>query len=221
MRVAFDLDGVLADFAGAHRAIHDRLRPRRGPTVLGLAEPADSGADEESARSRRLQRLVWREIRLSEDFWRTVEPLEPGVIGSLHEKSIRHRWDTFFVTQRPATAGESVQRQSQLWLVDQGFALPVVIVHRGSRGKLAAALELDFLVDDTIENCVDAIEQSDTRPILVCRREDPVTETNAERLGIEVCRSAAEALGVISRTIGVPSPRPFIGRLARMGPKRR
>ena len=214
MRVAFDLDGVLADLAGAHRAIHERLRPRKGPAGLGLAESAAEGAGRGQSGSSRLERRVWREIQLGENFWQTLDALEPGVIRRLHEESLHHRWETFFVTQRPATAGESVQRQSQLWLVAQGFSLPAVIVHRGSRGRLAAALELDFLVDDTVENCVDAVEESDARSILVCRREDPVAETNARRLGIEVCRTAAEALGLVGRATAVPR-RPLIGRVAK------
>lgn len=214
MRLAFDLDGVLADFGGAHDALHERLRPRRGPATLGLAEAATGGAEEGRRGSTRLERRVWREIRLSEDFWRTLDPIEPGVIRRLHDESVRHRWETFFLTKRPATAGESVQRQSQRWLVGQGFSLPAVIVHGGSRGRLAAALELDYLVDDTVENCVDAVEQSEARSILVCRREDAVAESNAERLGIEVCRSAAEALCIIGRAARV-ARRPFIGRVAR------
>ena len=74
-----------------------------------------------------------------------------------------------------------------------------MIVHRASRGRLAAALELDVLVDDTVAHCVDVLEMSRTKPIFVCRKPDPVAETNAERLGITVCRSAAEALDVIVR----------------------
>ena len=210
MRVAFDLDGVLADLDGAYRAIEERLLPRRGPAVLGLSESGPEEADRGRSASGRLERRVWREIRSSEDFWRTLDPLEPDVIRRLHDESVRRRWETFFVTQRPPTAGESVQRQSQLWLAGQGFSLPSVIVHGSSRGRLAGALGLDFLVDDTVENCVDAVEQSDARPILVCRREDAVAETNAQRLGIAVCRNAGEALDVIGRAAATARP-PLIG----------
>ena len=101
------------------------------------------------------------------------------------------------MTQRPATRGDTVQRQTQRWLVGQGFPLPAVIAHRGSRGKLAAALELDFLVDDTVEHCVDVLDVSSARPVLVCRKENPVAETNAKRLGIAICRSVTDALDVI------------------------
>ena len=194
MRLAFDMDGVLADFAGAYRLIAHRLRPRGPATGILALSAADPSAGPTSSR---LERRIWREIRSTENFWTTLDPLEPDVAAGIHERAVRHRWETFFVTQRPATHGDTVQRQTQLWLVGQGFPLPAVIAHRSSRGKLAAALELDFLVDDTVEHCVDVLDVSSARPILVCRKENPVVETNAKRLGIATCRSVTEALNII------------------------
>ena len=193
MRIAFDLDGVLADFAAAYGVIARRLLPRPAAGVLGLSEAASQDGPAPVG----VERRIWREIRSTEDFWTTLDPIEPDAVTSIHERAVRYRWDTFFVTQRPATAGDTVQRQTQRWLVEQGFPLPAVIVHRGPRGPLAAALELDFLVDDSVEHCVDGLDVSRTRPVLVCRRPDAVVETNAQRLGIATCRSVAEALNVI------------------------
>ena len=193
VRVAFDLDGVLADFAGAFTAIARRRLPPPANSVLGLSE-ADPSAD---AVSPSLERHIWREIRSTENFWTTLDPLEPGLIAAVHDRAARDRWDTFFVTQRPDTAGDSVQRQTQRWLAEQGFPLPSVIVHRGSRGRLAAALELDFLVDDTVAHCVDVLDRSRTKPIFICRKPDAVAETNAQRLGITTCRSVTDALRAI------------------------
>ena len=193
MRVAFDLDGVLADFAGAYGAVARRWLPPLTNSVLGLSEAGPPGG----AASPALERRIWRDIESTENFWTTLDPLEPDLIASLRDRAVRGGWDTFFVTQRPATARDSVQWQTQRWLADQGFPLPSVIVHRSSRGRLAAALELDFLVDDTVAHCVDVLDVSRTKPIFVCRKPDPVAETNAERLRITTCRSTAEALEVI------------------------
>lgn len=193
MRVAFDLDGVLADFAGAYGAIAQRRLLPPANSVLGLSEagPPDGCV------SPALERRIWRDIQSAENFWTTLDPLEPDLIAAIHDRAVREGWDTFFVTQRPATAGDTVQRQTQRWLSEHGFPLPAVIVHRASRGRLAAALELDFLVDDTVAHCVDVLDRSRTKPIFVCRKPDPVAETNAERLEITTCRSATEALRVI------------------------
>ncbi len=140
---------------------------------------------------------VWKEIRSTPDFWLTLDPVDPAVVARLHERAVARGWETFFVTQRPATAGDTVQRQTQRWLVEQGFALPSVVVHDGSRGRLAAALELDFLVDDTVRHCVDAVSQSSAKAVLVAPEADAATEMNARRLGIEVCRGPAAALDLV------------------------
>ena len=206
-RIAFDLDGVLADFAGAYERIADELHPGWRSSA---APPPDAAPDEQTPPaipppgaaqrlSRRRQDAVWRSIRSTPDFWLTLEPIDPEAIPRLQERALRLGWDTFFVTQRPATAGAAVQRQTQLWLVEQGFALPSVIVHTESRGRLAAALELDFLVDDTVQHCVDTVSASAATPILVDAEPDPATGANARRLGIELCAGPAESLALIEQ----------------------
>ena len=126
-----------------------------------------------------------------------MPPLEPGLVFRISEVAARYRWDVFFVTQRPATAGEAVQRQTQRWLTPQGFELPAVLVLRGSRGKLAGALQLDFLVDDTPHHCVDVVSESNARAVFILRHDDPTATQSAKRLGIEVIPSVAESLDLL------------------------
>lgn len=195
MRIAFDLDGTLADFAGAYDAVARRVLP--GPSGEGPDTPEADAPNGPSTPGG--ERRIWDAIESIDNFWTTLEPIEPGLITALHERTVRYGWDTFFVTQRPATSGDTVQRQTQRWLVAQGFPLPSVIAHRGSRGKLAAGLALDFLVDDTVEHCVDVLEASRAQPVLIRRKPGAAVESNAKRLGIATCRSAAEALDLIVR----------------------
>jgi excinuclease UvrABC nuclease subunit len=89
----------------------------------------------------------------------------------------RYHWHVFFVTQRPDSAGETTQRQTERWLIQQGFELPTVVVMDGSRGRLADVLQLDVLVDDTRKHSVDVIAESKTKPMLVVRSGDAGTTT--------------------------------------------
>ncbi len=220
-RIAFDLDGVLADFSAAYGRIADRLYPRVRDRRTETAETdppesredrqPDVSADDTAARraarrdlrsSARRRNRVWKAIRSTPNFWRTLDPIDPDVVPLLEERAASGRWEVFFVTQRPATAGDTVQRQTQRWLAEQGFTLPSVIVHKGSRGALAAALELDALVDDTIDHCVDVISQSSARTILVAPDTDEATEANAKRLGIEICGGPAAGVELLDAALG-------------------
>jgi hypothetical protein len=112
---------------------------------------------------------------------------------------LRLRWEVFFITQRPATDGQTVQRQTQKWLVEQGFDLPSVIVINGSRGAAAGAMKLDFHVDDSPTNCVDVKSESGARPILIVPGGDETTVKSARKLGIGTASSITECLDILEQ----------------------
>ena len=105
----------------------------------------------------------------------------------------------FFITQRPQTAGGTVQRQTHRWLVDHGFPTPSVIPLSGGRGRAAAALRLDYLVDDTPQNCVDVLSDSTARAILLVHPDDALSTASARRLGIGTAHSIGDALDLLVR----------------------
>ena len=218
LRIAFDMDGTLADLASAYAEVEERLF---GARLADYERPAPEAREEEQQReeqaaptettrdNRRTERrssirrpaqhreAVWRAIEATPNFWTTLKPLETDVVARLYELTGEHNWEVFFITQRPATAGATVQWQTHKWLVEQGFATPSVIPLSRGRGRCAAALQLDYLVDDTPQNCVDVLSDSSTRAILLVDRDDPLAETSARRLGIGTAYNVHQVLGLL------------------------
>ena len=210
VRVGFDMDGVLADFSSAFRDIEKKLfgagsaLPAEAPEVEARQEEEGAGqgpAGASSRESRRRRDAVWKVIHETPDFWMTLRPHDPLAVKRIHDMMLRHRLEVFFITQRPATVGQTVQRQTQQWLRQQGFDLPSVLVISGSRGAAAGAIRLDYHVDDSPQNCLDVVSDSRARPILIVPEPDAVTENSAKRLRIGVARSIGQALDILEHTL--------------------
>ena len=147
----------------------------------------------------RQQRRLWERVESIENFWQTLNEIEPGTVATLYALSVERRWEIIFLTKRPATAGATAQIQTQHWLEARGFLLPSVYVVQGSRGQIAAALALDFVVDDRPENCLDVAVDSKAKPILVWRDDETRRPDAVRRLGIGVVGSVARCLDILAQ----------------------
>ncbi len=173
MRIGCDLDGVLANL---HRAFTAAALQRFPELDAAALLPADVGAsppDVEPARERetppvqaedrrpRLTRrqvdTVWRDLASVTNFWEGLDEIEPGSVARLAALADERRWEIIFLTSRPHAEGRTLQRQSQRWLDRLGFPMPSVCVVRGSRGRIADALDLEVVIDDRPENCLDVV----------------------------------------------------------------
>jgi hypothetical protein len=221
LRVAFDLDGVLADMQSELVRQAERLfgepstqRGREGADAASdasVADPGDAAAGSPDASSdfgpsavrlnmtSRQQRQLWRHVEATENFWEGLSEIEPGSIQRLAAIAIDRRWEIIFLTKRPDNAGATAQVQSQRWLESKGFMLPSVFVVQGSRGRIASALDLDIVVDDRPDNCLDVVSDSKARAILVWRDPEGQLPAKAQRLGIGVVKSVAECLEILTK----------------------
>jgi hypothetical protein len=188
------------------------------------ASPPDEDADEAEddaaqaepptlALTRRQADAVWKEIAGTENFWETLQEIEPGIIGRLAALADARRWEVLFITSRPSCAGRTVQRQSQLWLGRHGFPDPAAYVVHGNRGRVADALHLDVVIDDRPDNCLDVVLESKAGAILVWRGSPDTVPTSARRLGIAVVPTVAECLDAIVQADEAKTSGGFLRRL--------
>ena len=192
LRLGFDVDGVLADFRSAFRTTARECLGRRaagdgtdGNTPAPIAQPDVA--------------KVWAHIARTPNWWMRVPPHEPAEIARLYAMARASRWEVFFLTKRPASAGDPVQFQTQWWLEQQGYYLPAVLTVPGSRGELANSLRLDLVVDDQIVNCAEVISAGPTRTLLMLRDPDPTLAGHATDRGIGVVSCLAETLPAVAR----------------------
>jgi len=225
LRIGCDLDGVLADMdAGLLREAESlfgkgvvrRLEEgAEAPPPDG--EPGDPAGSRPTAPAVRLQitprqqRRLWQHIGTVENFWEGLAEIEPGVVKRLSSLADERRWEIIFLTKRPESAGATAQVQTQRWLQSKGFALPSVFVVQGSRGRIASALQLDVIIDDRPENCLDVVMDSKrTRAILIWRGDSAQLPAAAKRLGIGVVKSVGECLDILTQLDGPNKDEPGV-----------
>jgi hypothetical protein len=207
LRLGIDIDGVLADFRSAFRAAAGALVD--ASLQAGDADEADRVLSESAIKR------AWREVSDAHNWWTTLSPFEPAQIARLYALTRRHKWEVFFLTKRPATRGDTVQMQTQSWLEQYGFYLPAVVTVPGSRGELANALRLDFVVDDQELNCVEVISASGAKALLMLRDGSLTTRREqAMSRGIGVVATLDETLMIFEKLHDVIPQRR--GRLMRL-----
>jgi hypothetical protein len=191
LRIGIDIDGVLADFrsafhAAARQCLHRDISDDRDPKDAKSLEQADV-------------KRIWQHIARTPNWWMGLPAYEPEQLAALFSLTRGAGWEVFFLTNRPASAGDSVQYQTQWWLEQHGFYLPAVLTVPGSRGEIANGLRLDLVIDDLVVNCVEVVSSSTAKALLLLRVGHEATRKHALDRGIGVVETFAEALVIIMR----------------------
>jgi len=204
LRLGLDVDGVLADFRSAFHAL--------AVSELGDKRQSDLEANLSKGDIERL----WKAIARVSNWWVELPAYESDQIARLYALSRRWRWEVFFMTSRPPSAGDTVQLQTQAWLERHGFYMPAVLTAPAlARGEIARALRLDLIVDDHLVNCMEIVGASNSKVLHMSRQ--PVNaeqRDQAESRGIGVVGTFAETLDAIERLHQVLAARQ--GRLVRL-----
>lgn len=173
--MAFDIDGVLADFVSAYQRLFVLTTGRDlfhcgdidnppvwdWPTLRGYT-------DEETV-------AVWNVIKHDSVFWMNLAAIEDNMNTlRLLIKDLEQRHEIYYVTSR---LGDRPKRQTELWLagwlrypLNMSGCYPTVLIS-GAKGDVAKALKLDVYIDDNFDNVQAVAEKSPhTRTYLLTRR---------------------------------------------------
>ncbi len=203
LRVAIDLDGTVADLSRAMHAVHEKLAGggRKAPPAGGdqpaEAVPVDRPSLRDLALSRSELDALWAEVLRTKNFWTTLGEMQPGIVRRIAALAEERRWDVVFITTRPTATGATTQVQSQQWLHEHGFPYPSVLVMKGSRGRLAAALDLDVVVDDRPDNCLDVVFDSKAKAVIVWPESAQTLNSALKENGVIAVPSIGAAVDVL------------------------
>lgn len=191
LRVGIDVDGVLADF---RTAFHEMSRASLGRHMDAVQDPKSSQALAQEEIKR-----VWEGVARTPNWWMRLKPYEPDQIARLYALTRASGWEVFFLTNRPASAGDSVQFQTQWWIEQHGFYLPAVLTVPGSRGEVANGLRLNIIIDDLLLNCIEVVGASTAKALLLLRSGDKAIEKHALERGIGVVPTLEESIDIVER----------------------
>lgn len=150
MRIGFDVDGVLACFFKGYEELCIKIDGvDRFPTRYPDALPPCWNWPEHYGYSNETVGKVWAFIKNNPMFWGGLDPL-PGLDLLVDLDYVSN--DLYFITDRPGAGAQAVTAN---WLASELGYIPSTIISRKGKGVAVDALDLDFYIDDKVENILD------------------------------------------------------------------
>ena len=129
--------------------------------------------------------------------WERQPVLDAEGLAELAHRARSDTWEVYAITARPTGPGSTTQQQTRRWLERHDAGELSVVVDRGRRREIVRALDLDWLVDDTLSNCCTAQLETGARAIWIEPNPDPQERVEAEFAGCVIAASLEEAVAVI------------------------
>ena len=147
-KFGIDVDGVLSDFGGAFRVVANQIYPNRLPEGYQPSnwDYIDKFTKEEF-------KIVWDAVHEIPDFYFYQKPIQAN-IDALRDFVSKNRCEVYFITSRRQTAGDSILRQTEMWLDNQGLlvrrggASVVPVPNTGAKKDILSALKIPYMIDD-------------------------------------------------------------------------
>lgn len=156
MRIAVDVDGVLARFEHGFVRACNKLWP--GRVNLDFVPKRWDFAADMGLSPAEFDR-AWEQVKVTPHFWIDLPPYEDSV-ATMRLLLDRTPIEVYYVTSRVPTVGLSPLAQTTYWLRKHGIlpggASVIAVPHPSSKRAIYKALELDGSIDDkgeTAEDC--------------------------------------------------------------------
>lgn len=149
MRIAFDIDGCLANFTKSYAKLITEVSGRDLVSEETIANPETWYWDRAAGYTKDEEKATWKRIMGDGTFWASLEPFDRKVFDRIDLFSQNH--PVYFLTNRD---GKRAKQQTEEWLQTYGILHPTVLLS-ADKVPVLKGLAIDVFVDDKPETLAD------------------------------------------------------------------